>query len=80
LNPSYKSNIRSFTLNNYKKNVFLLNSILLLEEARVSENSDTKQKLFVKSAESLNLTYEDKVFVEDLEGDDLMGVVEEKLG
>jgi hypothetical protein len=28
----------------------------------------------------LNLTYEDKVFVEDLEGDDLMGVVEEKLG
>ena len=79
LSPSYKSNIRSFTLDNYKKNVFLLNSILFLEEARVSENIDTKQELLVKSAESLNMTYYDKVFVKDLEYGDLMGVVEEKL-
>ena len=79
MSPSYKSNIRSFTLDNYKKNVFLLNYILFLEEARVSENIDTKQELLVKSAESLNMTYYDKVFVKDLEYGDLMGVVEEKL-
>jgi len=45
----------------------------------VSENIDTKQELLVKSAESLNMTYYDKVFVKDLEYGDLMGVVEEKL-
>lgn len=76
---SHTSNINCFILKNYQKEIFTLNSTLYLEQARVSSDRKRKHELLLKSAENLNLTYEDKIYVDDLKEGDLMVAIEEKL-
>ena len=67
LSKTEPSPISAFTLQNYEKNIHILDSILLLEEAKQSLNDDTKHELLLKSVDEFNLVYDDRLYFSELD-------------